>query len=73
MPRILIAAGLVLVIVGICWPFLSRLPLERLPGDILIQRPGFTFYAPITTGLLIGAVISALMWLYRWWGSGGAA
>lgn len=72
MPRILIAAGLVLVVAGICWPFLSRLPLGRLPGDILIQRPGFTFYAPITTGLLIGAVISALMWLLRWWGSGGA-
>ncbi|MFT9375354.1 DUF2905 family protein [Komagataeibacter saccharivorans] len=39
---------------------------------MLIQRPGFTFYAPITTGLLIGAVISALMWLLRWWGNGGA-
>lgn len=36
MSRILIAIGLFLVLAGLCWPLLSRLPLGRLPGDILI-------------------------------------
>ncbi|POF61372.1 hypothetical protein CFR73_15425 [Novacetimonas maltaceti] len=65
MPRLLIAAGLLLVLAGILWPFLSRLPIGRLPGDILIRRQNFTFYAPITTCLLLGGAISLIMWVIR--------
>ena len=42
-----------------------RLPLFRLPGDIVIDRPGFKFFFPITTMLLISAVISILAWALR--------
>ncbi|AQU87178.1 hypothetical protein B0W47_06465 [Komagataeibacter nataicola] len=65
MPRILIAAGVLLVAAGLLWPFLSRLPLGRLPGDILIQRPNFTLYMPITSGLLISLLASCILWLMR--------
>ena len=58
MSRVLIAIGLVLVVAGLLWPWLARLGLGRLPGDIVIQREGFTFYAPIATGLIIGIVLS---------------
>lgn len=65
MQRILILLGLVLVAAGVLWPWLSRLPLGRLPGDIHIQRDGFDFYFPLTTGLLVSALISLLIWLFR--------
>lgn len=65
MQRVLILLGLVLVAAGILWPWLSRLPLGRLPGDIHIQRDGFDFYFPLTTGLLVSALITLLIWLFR--------
>ncbi|MFP4245017.1 MAG: DUF2905 domain-containing protein [Ectothiorhodospira sp.] len=63
MPRILIALGILLILVGLAWPWLARLGLGRLPGDLLIQRDGFTFYFPITTSLVVSAVVSLLLWL----------
>ena len=65
MPRILIASGVFLVAMGLFWPFLSRLPLGRLPGDILIQRQNFTFYVPITTCVLISIIFSCIAWIIR--------
>ena len=65
MSRWLIGIGLVLVAAGLLWPWLSRLGLGRLPGDIHIQRDGFQFFFPITTGLLISAVLTLILWLFR--------
>jgi len=61
--RFLIVLGLVILAVGLLWPVLSKLGLGRLPGDIVIERDGFSFYFPVTTGLVISAFISALLWL----------
>ena len=63
MSRTLIIFGLVLVAAGLLWPFLSKLGLGRLPGDIVIERENFRFYLPITTSLLISAVLSLIFWL----------
>jgi Protein of unknown function (DUF2905) len=63
MSRTLIILGLAIAVVGFLWPWISRLGLGRLPGDILIQREGFTFYAPITTGVLVSVVLSLVLWL----------
>ena len=63
MSRALIILGLAIAAVGLLWPWLRRLGLGRLPGDILIQRDGFTFYAPITTGILVSVVLSLIVWL----------
>jgi len=65
MGRLLIALGVVLVVAGLAWPWLAKLGLGRLPGDIHIERDGFSFYFPITTGLLVSAVISLVLWLLR--------
>ena len=65
MPRILIAVGIVLVAVGLAWPWLSKLGLGRLPGDIHIVREGYSFYFPITTGLIVSVVLSLVVWLLR--------
>ncbi|HLK84299.1 MAG TPA: DUF2905 domain-containing protein [Xanthobacteraceae bacterium] len=61
--RFLIGLGLVILIVGIIWPILSRIGLGRLPGDIVFQRGGVTFYFPLATCILISIVLSALFWL----------
>jgi hypothetical protein len=63
MARTLIGVGILLVVLGLLWPWLGRIGLGRLPGDILIERENFTFYAPIGSGLLISLVLSLFLWL----------
>ncbi|MGN5478683.1 DUF2905 domain-containing protein [Cupriavidus basilensis] len=65
MQRTLIILGCLLVVAGLAWPWLSRLPLGRLPGDIHIVRDGFTFYFPITTCIVISLFLSILIWILR--------
>jgi hypothetical protein len=61
--RWLIILGVVLVVAGLLWPWLSRLGLGRLPGDIVIERENFRLYIPITTSILISLVLSLILWL----------
>ena len=65
MQRVLIVIGLILVAAGLLWPWLAKLPLGRLPGDIGIERDGFSFHFPLMTGLLISVIISVLLWIFR--------
>lgn len=65
MGRLLIALGLLLLVVGLAWPYLSKLPLGRLPGDIIIEREHSRFYFPLVSCLLVSAVASLLLWLFR--------
>ncbi|WP_027359577.1 DUF2905 domain-containing protein [Desulforegula conservatrix] len=65
MRQILIIAGLLIFTAGILWPWLVKIPFGRLPGDISINRPGFSFYFPVMTMIIISAVISFLMWILR--------
>lgn len=65
MNRLLVSAGVALIILGLLWSRIKRLPLFHLPGDIVIDRPGFRFFFPITTMLLISAVISCRAWALR--------
>jgi hypothetical protein len=65
MQRWLIIAGLAILAAGLAWPWLARSGLGRLPGDVLIRRVGVTFYAPVVTCLVISAVLSLIVWLFR--------
>jgi hypothetical protein len=65
MNRLLITLGVGLIVLGLLWSSVRRLPLFRLPGDIVIDRPGFKFFFPITTMLLISALISIVAWVLR--------
>ncbi|WP_119274689.1 DUF2905 domain-containing protein [Taklimakanibacter deserti] len=65
MSRSLIIIGLVLVAAGVLWPWLGRIGLGRLPGDIMIEGEKFTFYAPITTGILVSIVLSLILWFFN--------
>lgn len=63
MGKVLIVAGIVLVLAGVVWMLGERFGLGRLPGDILIERGGTRIYIPITTSILISAVLSLMLWL----------
>mgnify|MGYP002267012630 CR=1 FL=1 len=56
-PKILVGIGILLIIVGISWQWL---PLGKLPGDIIIKRENSTFYFPITTCLILSALLSVI-------------
>ena len=65
MQRLLITVGLLIALVGLFWPWTTRLGLGRLPGDLRIDKPGFTLFAPFTTMLIVSVVLSLLIWLLR--------
>ena len=67
MQRILVTVGAVLVVAGLLWPWLSRLGLGRLPGDIRIETANGVFYLPLTSCLIVSAVLSLVVWLVRRW------
>lgn len=65
MQRALIVIGLLVLVAGLLWPWLSQLPLGRLPGDIVIDKPNLKIYVPITTMILVSALVSLLLWIFR--------
>lgn len=65
MNRWLIIAGAVLVIIGIAWPWLGKLPIGRLPGDIIVSKPNLKFYFPISTMVIISIILSFILWLLK--------
>ena len=65
MQRALIVIGILILVVGLLWPWVSQLPLGRLPGDIVVSRPGFRFFFPITTMILLSVIVSAVLWFFR--------
>jgi hypothetical protein len=65
MQKTIIWVGLFIVVVGLLWPWLSKLPLGRLPGDIIINKPNLKIIFPVTTMVVISVVLSAILWLLR--------
>jgi len=65
MNRVLITLGAALIVLGAAWSWIRRLPLFRLPGDIIVDRPDFKFFLPLTTMVLISAAISLIAWILR--------
>ena len=63
MARFLIVLGLAILVVGLLWPYLSKLGLGRLPGDIVIERENVTLYIPLATCLLLSLVLSLIVWV----------
>ena len=63
--RLLITLGIILVVLGLLWPWLQKAGLGRLPGDIAIERDNYRFYFPITTSIIISILLTLLFWLFR--------
>ncbi|MFP4159876.1 MAG: DUF2905 domain-containing protein [Desulfobacterales bacterium] len=65
MQKTLVFIGIAILLIGLFWPWVARLPIGRLPGDIIIDRPGMKVYIPITTMILVSIIVSAIMWILR--------
>jgi hypothetical protein len=63
MARFLIVLGLAILLMGLLWPYLSKLGLGRLPGDIVIERENVTLHIPLATCLMLSLVLSLILWV----------
>ncbi|MEJ2104901.1 MAG: DUF2905 domain-containing protein [Ignavibacteriaceae bacterium] len=65
MQRVLIIIGIIILLAGIFWPWLIKLPIGKLPGDIIIDKPNFKVYIPITTMIIISLLLTLILWLFK--------
>lgn len=65
MAKTLITIGIVLVVLGLCWPLIHKLHLGRLPGDFVFKSGSFKFYFPLTTCIIISTVLSIILWIFK--------
>ncbi|HUI98603.1 MAG TPA: DUF2905 domain-containing protein [Usitatibacter sp.] len=65
MQRLLVILGIVFVAAGLAWPWLSKIPFGRLPGDIRIEGEHGGFFFPITTCVIVSIVLSLILWILR--------
>ena len=56
---------MVLVIIGVLWPWIQKLNLGRLPGDLVIEKENMRFYFPIVTSIIVSLILTLLFWLFR--------
>jgi hypothetical protein len=63
--KTLIVIGVVVLVIGLLWPWVGKIPFGRLPGDIIINRPNLKIYIPIATMVLISVIISLILWILR--------
>lgn len=62
--KLLIFSGGLLVLIGALILVASKIPfLGKLPGDILIKKKGFVFYAPFATSIKISILLSLIFYL----------
>lgn len=63
--KIIIVLGALIILIGFLWPYISKIPLFRLPGDIVIDKPNFKVFIPITSMILISVLLTLVFWLIR--------
>jgi len=65
MQKILIYIGLIIIVIGILWPFLKEIPIGRLPGDIVYRKGNFNFYFPIVTCLVVSLIVTIIFKFFK--------
>lgn len=65
MQKILIITGIVILSIGLLWPLITKLPIGKLPGDIMIDKPGLKVFIPVTSMILLSIIVSVILWLIR--------
>ena len=64
MTKFFISLGIIFILIGLLYPYLSSLGLGKLPGDIVVERKNFDFYFPITTSIILSILISLLFKIF---------
>ena len=66
MGKLLVVVGLVIAAVGaLLWSGFGKGWLGRMPGDINYSKGNFSFHFPIVTCLILSAILTLLLWLFR--------
>ncbi len=65
MNKTIIYIGILIIAIGVFWPYINKIPFGKFPGDIAIKKEGFQLYFPITTMVLISLVISLILWFFK--------
>jgi|TARA_B100002019_G_C21140184_1_gene532785 hypothetical protein len=65
MQKKIILFGAFIILLGILWPYLKKIGLGSLPGDIKIIKENYSFFFPITTCILVSVFLSILFWLFK--------
>lgn len=63
--KVFLIIGIVFLFLALLWPVIVKLPLFRLPGDIVVDKPNFKFYFPLTSMILLSILLSLILWLFR--------
>ncbi len=63
--KLIIALGIAFIIIGILFPYISKIGLFKLPGDIYFGSKNLKFFFPITTSILLSIIISIIIWIWR--------
>ena len=63
--KTLIIIGVLLILVGLLYPFLKDLGLGRLPGDVIVKKENSSLYFPIVTCIVVSVVISLILMFFR--------
>ena len=65
MQKILIIIGIILLIIGLIYPYTKKLGLGQLPGDILFKTGNSTFFFPVMTCLIISIILTIIFNLFK--------
>ncbi|MES9926326.1 MAG: DUF2905 domain-containing protein [Candidatus Thiodiazotropha endolucinida] len=65
MQKFLFGLAITALLLGLLWPWIDKIPFGRLPGDISVERENFRFHLPLTSMLLVSALITLILWLIR--------
>ena len=65
MQRLLLLAAAICLVLALLWPLIDKLGLGRLPGDLVFGKGRKKIYLPLTTSLLISAVLILVLWIIR--------
>lgn len=63
--KIIIIIGVVIILTGLTLPWISKLPFGKLPGDIVVDKPGFKLFFPITSMIILSLVVSLIIWIIK--------
>lgn len=67
MGKLLILIGLFTLIIGLLIEF-TAFNLDwfgKIPGDIRVEKPGFSLYIPLGSMLLVSVLFSLILWIVR--------
>ena len=65
MQKLLIILGIVILVIGLLYPYIKKLGLGQLPGDILFKTGNSTFFFPVMTCLIISIILTIIFNLFK--------